>query len=62
MPDFCLVCLAVEAVDHLELKSNQRHRYTLQQQGPAAGAAAGAAATAAADAAIGEWVVENVNP
>lgn len=52
---FCLVCLAVEEVDHVQLAANLRHLYL--RQASAAAAAAGASASAAA-----EWVVRNVNP
>ena len=54
---FCLVCLEVEEVDHIQLNGNLRHVYLLQ---PAAAAAAGEAA--AAEGAAAEWAVRNVNP
>lgn len=53
---FCLLCLAVEEVDHIQLAANLRHRYLRQ---PASAAASAADALETAD---GEWVVQSVNP
>jgi hypothetical protein len=71
---FCLVCLAVEEVDHLSLAKNRRHTYLRRpveeaaaviaaaaDAGAAAGAEAKAEAATAAAAARG-WIVEQVNP
>ena len=51
---FCLLCLAVEEVDHVQLRPNTRHAYT---RVAAAGVSAGTAAEGAAP-----WVVRSVNP
>lgn len=49
-PTFCLVCLAVEEADHVQLVASTRHVYTRQQQ-------RGGDGTVAA-----QWAVRDVNP
>ena len=46
---FCLLCLDVEEVDHVQLVGNRRHTYTRQ-----AGGGDGSA--------TGQWVRRSVNP
>lgn len=58
---FCLVCLAVEEVDHLQLASNVRHRY-LRSGGGSSGSSSGAEGAASGGGDGGEWTTQNVNP
>jgi hypothetical protein len=55
---FCLVCLAVEEVDHIELKGNIRHQYLLKAAGEAATGGEGEGGGQAA----AEWSVQRLNP